>query len=56
MNDKVKAYNEDIPAGKAKWIQLTDEEIDSIEWPANKTLSEYARAIEAKLREKNSGY
>ena len=34
-----------------QWVDLSDDEIDSIDW---KAVSSYARAIEAKLKEKNT--
>jgi len=37
-----------------KWHGLTDAEISAIEWRANETLDQYARHIEAKLKEKNA--
>ena len=36
------------------WIGLTDEEISEVDWKSNETLHEFARAIEAKLKEKNT--
>ena len=36
------------------WVGLTDEEISEVDWKSNETLHEFARAIEAKLKEKNS--
>lgn len=38
---------------KREWVGLTDEEISTIDWKHNETLHDYARAIEAKLKEKN---
>jgi hypothetical protein len=51
------------PAPKREWVGLTDEEIDKTEWEPSyenpMTLAEglqlFARAIEAKLKEKNNG-
>ena len=44
---------------KRQWVGLTDEEINSVrhnrEWTAFWTDTTFARAIEAKLREKNHG-
>ena len=44
---------------KKQWVGLTDEEINSIrhnrDWTATWTDTTFARAIEAKLREKNHG-
>jgi len=37
------------------WAGLTDEEISAIDWKQNETLHDFARAIEAKLKQKN-GY
>ena len=39
---------------KKEWVGLTDEEI-YFEMPYKDTLFEFARAIEAKLKEKNNG-
>ena len=43
-----------VEKGKREWVGLTDEEIRDIHW--SKPMDEYsfARAIEAKLKEKNS--
>ena len=38
-----------------KWVGLTDEEISTVDWKTNETLHDFARAIEAKLKEKNGG-
>jgi hypothetical protein len=42
-----------------QWVGLTDEEINSVcykrDWTAPWTNTTFARAIEAKLREKNNG-
>ena len=44
---------------KKQWVGLTDEEINSVrynrDWTAPWTDETFARAIEAKLREKNGG-
>jgi hypothetical protein len=44
--------------GKRKWVGLTDEEINSVrhkrDWTAPWTDLAFARAIEAKLKEKNA--
>ena len=44
---------------KREWVGLTDEEINSVryqrDWTADWTDTTFARAIEAKLREKNGG-
>ena len=44
---------------KREWVGLTDEEINSVcykrDWTAPWTNTTFARAIEAKLREKNGG-
>lgn len=37
------------------WVGLTDEEISAVDWKSNETLHDFARAIEAKLLEKNGG-
>ena len=36
------------------WVGLTDEEISAIDWKSDETLHDFARAIEAKLKEKNT--
>ena len=36
------------------WVSLTEEEISAVDWKRNETLHDYSRAIEAKLREKNT--
>lgn len=41
--------------GTKPWVGLTDEEISAIDWKSNETLHDFARAVEAKLKEKNSG-
>jgi hypothetical protein len=45
------------PPRKREWVGLTDEEINSVrykrDWTAHWTDMTFARAIEAKLREKN---
>jgi hypothetical protein len=44
---------------KKRWVGLTDQEINSVcykrDWTAPWTNTTFARAIEAKLREKNGG-
>jgi len=41
---------------KRKWVGLTDKEVDNlVGFMRGHTMSEFARAIEAKLKEKNSG-
>ena len=42
-------------APKREWQGLTDEEVNKIMWPSPATAYDLARAIEAKLKEKNSG-
>lgn len=42
-----------IAPPKREWVMLTDEEISTIDWKHNETLHDYARTIEAKLKEKN---
>jgi hypothetical protein len=43
------------PAQPSKpWVGLTDDEISAVDWRANETLHDFARAIEAKLKEKNN--
>jgi len=36
------------------WIGLTDEEISAIDWKSNETLHDFAKAVEAKLKDKNT--
>jgi hypothetical protein len=40
--------------GKRTWVGLTDEEISAIDWKSDETLHDFAHAIEAKLKEKNT--
>jgi hypothetical protein len=46
-------------AAPREWVGLTDEEINSVcykrDWTASWTNTTFARAIEAKLKEKNHG-
>ena len=46
-------------AAPKQWVGLTDEEINSVcykrDWTADWTDTTFARAIEAKLKEKNNG-
>jgi hypothetical protein len=39
---------------KREWVRLTDEEINSWDLPVLPTLAQFARFIEAKLKEKNN--
>jgi len=39
---------------KKEWVGLTDEEIDKWKFVGNESLREFVRAIEAKLKEKNT--
>jgi hypothetical protein len=39
---------------KREWVGLTDEEINSWDLPVLPTLAQFARFIEAKLKEKNT--
>jgi len=58
----MRVEDDDIQEYKKPWIGLTDEEIDAawvtVAWHSSKGLQElrreYARAIEAKLKEKNT--
>jgi hypothetical protein len=43
-----------VPIPQRTWVGLTDEEISAIDWKSNETLHDFARAIEAKLKDKNS--
>jgi hypothetical protein len=36
------------------WVSLTEEEISQINWKTNQTLHDFARAVEAKLKELNT--
>jgi hypothetical protein len=36
------------------WVGLTDEEISAVDWKSNETLHDFSRAIEAKLKDKNT--
>ena len=42
------------PLPEREWVGLTDEEISAVDWKSNETLHDFARAIEAKLKEKNT--
>ena len=42
------------PLPEREWVGLTDEEISAIDWKSDETLHDFARAIEAKLKEKNT--
>ena len=46
-----------IDASMRKWVGLTDEEINSIDFPESgtATMRDFIRIIEAKLKEKNNG-
>ena len=54
-----KVSKDDVTPLKREWVSLTDEEINSVrysrDWTAPWTDVTFARAIEAKLREKNHG-
>ena len=65
--DELKAFARNIEAvctrppqrsessGKpSAWVGLTDDEISAIDWKSNETLHDFAKAIEAKLKEKNT--
>ena len=41
-------------AAKRPWVGLTDEEISAVDWKSNETLHDFARGVEAMLREKNT--
>ena len=43
-----------LPPPQRTWVGLTDEEISAIDWKSDETLHDFARAIEAKLKEKNT--
>ena len=40
---------------RREWQGLTEDEISAVDWDANGTLHDYARAVEAALKEKNNG-
>ena len=42
------------PLPEREWVGLTDEEISAIDWKSDETLHDFAQAIEAKLKEKNT--
>ena len=50
---------EQVDMSKREWVGLTEEEINSVrhnrDWTAPWTDTTFARAIEAKLKEKNHG-
>ena len=53
-----KVSKDDVTPPKREWVGLTDQEINSVcykrDWTAPWTNTTFARAIEAKLREKNT--
>jgi hypothetical protein len=57
--DLLKALHEALETER-EWVGLTDQEINSVcykrDWTAPWTDTTFARAIEAKLREKNHGH
>jgi len=64
MHQKPRSYLDDFECPrcghccKAEWVGLTDQEINSVcykrDWTAHWTDTTFARAIEAKLKEKNT--
>ena len=54
--ERAVGYREGHRAALAQrtWVGLTDEEISAIDWKSDETLHDFARAIEAKLKEKNN--
>ena len=42
------------PPPQRTWVGLTNEEISAIDWKSNETLHDFAKAIEAKLKDKNT--
>ena len=64
MHQKPRSYLDDFECPrcghccKAEWVGLTDDEINSVrhkrDWTAHWTDTTFARAIEAKLKEKNT--
>jgi len=49
-----KCKNISLPRGRREWVGLTDEEINLIYAEPQTHIGQYARAIEAKLKEKNT--
>jgi hypothetical protein len=43
-----------LPGNAPGWVRLTDEEIESWVLPDKPTVAEFARFVEAKLKEKNT--
>ena len=50
----VEALRQALAQQKKEWVGLTDEEIDTWNFVGHETLREFVRAIEAKLKEKNT--
>ena len=52
IDDDTQGYLSDRP--KREWVGLTDDEIDTWNIVGHESLREFVRAIEAKLKEKNT--
>ena len=48
------AWEDGYASAKREWVGLTDEDIEAAYWQTNPSLERFARAIEAKLKEKNT--
>ena len=54
INQTIAAINEVLAKPQRTWVGLTDEEIDTWNIVGHESLREFVRAIEAKLKEKNT--
>jgi hypothetical protein len=55
VDEYLKTFPERFATAQREWVGLTDEEIDEQQWVnSGGTFSDFARAIEAKLKEKNN--
>jgi len=52
---ELEKFAELVRAEKREWVGLTKDEVNSWELPVIPTVFEFAKFIEAKLKEKNSG-
>jgi hypothetical protein len=55
LRGKIELLESGLVQAKRTWVGLTHEEVDSWELPDCPTVFEFAKFIEAKLREKNTG-
>ena len=59
VQEEIKIIQAAVENSRRKWVGLTDEEINSVrhkrDWTAPWTDATFARAIEAKLKERNHG-